>query len=151
MRLCRRFSCLLFAFAVSVPATCFGDLMVDALGVTTTVTFDATLADSNNGAFDGSGFSATPAAGQLDSDTWRATGFSDGSGTFGGTHTLGDFARGSDPDGVTTGGVYAFEHATNNFGLGVQPTGGDFTVGEITLRIQNDTGSAATEFRLPTI
>jgi len=91
--------------------------------------------------FRGDGFVPDPAAGQLDSDAWRITGLSDGEGTFGGTHDSGDFARGASTGGVGTGGVYAFEVATDNDALGVQPGGSDFASGEFTLRVQNNTGS----------
>ncbi len=37
--------------------------------------------------FGGTGFTATPAAGQLDSDFWRISGMSDGVTTYGGTFT----------------------------------------------------------------
>ncbi|MEM6528949.1 MAG: hypothetical protein AAF653_11695, partial [Chloroflexota bacterium] len=94
--------------------------------------------------FAGSGFAPAPAAGQLDSDDWRVTGLSAGSGTFGGTFTSGDFARGTSTGGISTGGVYAFEVSSGNTALGVQPTGSDFTPGAITLKVTNDTGSALT-------
>ncbi len=91
--------------------------------------------------FTGAGFAPSPAAGQLDSDSWRVTGLSDGAGSFGGTHTSGDFARGPSTGGVTTGGVYGFDVGSGNRILGVQPTGDDFTPGTITLKIQNTTGA----------
>ncbi|XAM01560.1 PEP-CTERM sorting domain-containing protein [Phycisphaeraceae bacterium D3-23] len=84
--------------------------------------------------FDGSGFASTPAAGQLDSDTYRVTGMSDGAGTFGGTHTSGDFARGSSTGGVGSGGVYAFDIGGGNVALGFQPGGSDFTPGTFEVR-----------------
>jgi hypothetical protein len=90
--------------------------------------------------FDGSGFSPAPAPGQLDSDTWRVTGMSDGDGAFGGTYDFGDFARGASSGAVSSGGVYAFEVAPGDVGLGVQPTGSVFTEGSFTLRVRNETG-----------
>lgn len=98
--------------------------------------------------FTGAGFAPSPTAGQLDSDTWRVTGLSDGDTTFGGTFTSGDFARGTSAGGVTTGGVYAFTVSSGNAALGVQPGGTDFTAGSITQRIQNNTGSAVTSWDL---
>ena len=98
--------------------------------------------------FTGSGFAPSPAAGQLDSDTWRLTGMSTGDQTFGGTHTSDDSARGSDTGGTTTGGVYAFDRGGGNIGLGVQPTGSDFTPGEITLRLRNETGTTVTNINV---
>jgi len=83
--------------------------------------------------FTGSGFSPTPAAGQLDSDTYAIDGF----GTdvaFGGTGTSGDPARGASTGGVSTGGVYAFDTGGGNPGLGVQPGGSDFTPGTFQVR-----------------
>jgi cytoskeletal protein CcmA (bactofilin family) len=91
--------------------------------------------------FAGAGFTPTPASGQLDSDAWRATGFSDGSTTFGGSFTTGDFARGTHSGGAGTGGIYAFDVGGGNFILGVQPIASDFTPGDFTLRIENTTGS----------
>ena len=95
--------------------------------------------------FTGAGFAPSPAAGQLDSDDWRATGFGD-NGVFGGTHTSGDQARGTDVDGgVSTGGVYAFDIGGNTI-LGVQPGGSDFTPGEFTLAIENTSGSTISDW-----
>jgi len=94
--------------------------------------------------FAGRGFDPTPSVGQLDSELWRITGFSDGDGTFGGTFPTGDFARGLDADGgVTTGGTYAFQTNGNTL-LGIQPGGSDFTPGTITLKLLNTTDSALT-------
>lgn len=90
--------------------------------------------------FTGSGFAPAPVAGQLDSDDWATTGWSDGSMAFGGTETSGDFARGSSSGGVGTGGIYAFDVGAGNIALGVQPGGSDFTPGTFTLRIQNNSG-----------
>jgi len=90
--------------------------------------------------FTGSGFTPSPAAGQLDSDIWRTTGF-DTSVAFGGTCTSGDCARGSSTGGVSTGGVYAFNVGGGNIALGVQPGGSDFTPGDFTLKVENTTGS----------
>lgn len=95
--------------------------------------------------FAGSGFAPEPAAGQLDSDSWRVTGLSDGNGTFGGTHATGDFARGTSGGSVSTGGVYAFDTGAGNRVLGVQSTDADFTPGELTLRVHNSTGAVVSE------
>ncbi|GAB4307006.1 MAG: hypothetical protein Kow00117_00140 [Phototrophicales bacterium] len=98
--------------------------------------------------FSGAGFDTAPSSGRLDSDTWRVTGLSDGSGTFGGTHTTGDFARGVSPGAASTGGIYAFNVGGGTTALGVQPAGSDFTPGTITLRIQNTTGSTITSLTI---
>ncbi len=104
--------------------------------------------DINFNSFTGSGFTPTPAAGQLDSDTWRVRGMSSGDGTFGGTHTSPDFARGTSTGGVAAGGVYAFEVSSGDFSFGVQADDGDFTPGDITLKIQNNTGGQLTKLNL---
>ena len=95
--------------------------------------------------FTGSGFTANPGAGQLDSDFFRVTGLSDGKGTFGGDHTAGDFARGSSDGGVSTGGIYVFDvsngAAVSDTALGVQQTGLDLTPGDISLRLMNQSSS----------
>ena len=87
------------------------------------------------------GFAPAPLAGQLDSDTWSINGLSDGDLPFGGTAESGDFARGTSPGGVGTGGLYAFDSGGNTL-LGVQPTGTDFTPGSFTLRLRNETGAS---------
>jgi len=97
-----------------------------------------TLVDEDFNGFAGSGFAPMPAAGQLDSDLWRATGFS-ADGSFGGTFDSGDFARGSSTGGVSTGGVYAFDTGANSI-LGIQPGSSDFTPGTLTLRLTNSSG-----------
>jgi len=103
-------------------------------------------ADFNS--FTGSGFAPNPAIGQLDSDHWVVTGFSDGDGTFGGTHTGNDFTRGLQTGGISTGGVYAFEVASGNNILGIQPIGTDFTPGDIILKVTNNTGSTVTDLEI---
>lgn len=109
----------------------------DAVIVLTT-TGDPVVEDFDN--YRGLGFSATPSAGQLDSTTYRAIGFSVGDGTFGGEYTTGDFARGVSDGGVNTGGSYAFQVATDDYALGVQPTAADFTPGSLTIAGINQTG-----------
>lgn len=98
--------------------------------------------------FTAAGFASTPGAGQLDSDTWIVTGFSDGANpAFGFTGTSGDFARGVINGDPSTGGIYATAAATPTYGSGLlyQPTGaeGD-NDGSIVARIQNTTGAPVT-------
>ena len=121
------------ALSAALIGTAQADIVLDGVGVTV-------VEDFND--FRGAGFSAAPSAGQLDSDTYRVTGLSDGDGTFGGTHDTGDFARGTSAGGVTTGGIYAFETTTGDFAAGVQPTGSDMTPGDVTIRVTNNTGEA---------
>lgn len=103
---------------------------------------DTTLFSADFTGFTGGGFHPNPSAGQLDSDFWKLTGWSYGSGSFGGTHTADDFARGASAGKVSTGGTYGFDVGGGNRALGVQPGGtGDFNPGAIVLRIQNTSGS----------
>ncbi|MEO1029452.1 MAG: hypothetical protein AAFX02_10405, partial [Pseudomonadota bacterium] len=100
--------------------------------------------------FLGAGFASAPVMGQLDSDVWAVTGFSDGALAFGGTADTGDFARGVDADGgVTSGGIYAFttDGGTNTI-FGFQPGGSDATPGTFTIQVVNTTGIAQTDFTL---
>lgn len=104
--------------------------------------FDETTLGINRGQFDGSGIS-NPSPGQLSSLGWRFEGFSDGDSNYGDVITSGDYARGTSPGGVSTGGMYAFQRtvggSVNHF-MGFQPTGSDFTEGSAILRVQNQTG-----------
>ena len=110
-------------------------LTIDFAGITVTEDFND---------FRGDGFSPDPLSGQLDSDEWKVTGLSSGTGTFGASHTNGDFSRGTSEGGVSTGGVYAFDvdndSLSENYALGVQPAGRDFTDGSLILQLFNNTG-----------
>ena len=98
--------------------------------------------------FTGAGFQPTPGAGQLSSNNWAATGWSDGALAFGGTAITAatDYTRGATADaGVTTGGIYArtLPAPSNSVGLMIQPGGSDWEPGTLTLRVQNDGVAAA--------
>lgn len=108
---------------------------------------DAIIFNEDFQTFTGAGFSPTPAAGQLDSNIFISTGFSDGSVAFGDTQTTGDFARGQSTGGVTTGGVYAFDvDGAGNIAWGVQPGGSDWTPGTFKVKIQNNSGGDLNNF-----
>jgi|GEM_PF-3118625 len=92
--------------------------------------------------FTGAGFQSTPAAGQLDSDTWKVNGMSDGTMAFGNAKTTGDFARGATLS--TTGGTFGVAVATSNPALVARPSGSDFNPGSFVLRLQNNTGATLT-------
>ncbi|RMG85769.1 MAG: hypothetical protein D6714_05375, partial [Bacteroidetes bacterium] len=98
----------------------------------------------NFSGFAGTGFVTNPAAGQLCSNSWTLSGFSDTYVSCGDNNT-GDFARGSTAGGVSTGGIYAYDDGAGNQALWIQPTGSDFTPGDITLQLQNTTGAAITD------
>lgn len=86
--------------------------------------------------FTAAGFAPSPGAGQLDSDEFAITGLSEGTLTFGGTQTAGDFARGLSAGGVSQGGVYAYNGA-DSF-IFFQPSADDFTPGTLTVRYVNN-------------
>ncbi|MDR6845932.1 choice-of-anchor J domain-containing protein [Flavobacterium granuli] len=119
-------------------------LQISSAGTNYLITFDGNMAGVNNGAFQGTGFSPSPAAGQLNSNAWATTGMSEGNSDFGATKTSGVFAKGISVGGVVDGGFYAFDidekNNTINYALGFQPTQNDFTPGTITLKIENTTG-----------
>jgi hypothetical protein len=115
-----------------------GQIGINTIGTATQIDFDG---------YTGAGVSATPGAGQLNSNAWEILGFSDGNVLFGGEGVAGDFARGSSIGAVTTGGMYSFDNGTG-FSMGVQPVGTDFTPGSFTLRIQNNTGQVINDLEL---
>ena len=134
------------ALMVACGLPCQAALLLEGLNITSTITFDSTVPDVNNGKFAGTGFQPNPAVGQLDSDSWASTGWSAGNLPFGGTQVTPntDYARGSSAGGVTTGGFYAFDVGGGNTALGLQPgqiAGRDFAPGTLTLRLQNNTGA----------
>ncbi len=94
--------------------------------------------------FTGAGFAPEPAAGQVDSDSVRTTGLSDGDCAFGDTCQAGDHARGASPGGVGTGGVYAFDVPSGAPALGFQATSDDLTPGTFVVRFTNDSGAPIT-------
>lgn len=107
----------------------------------------STVQTINFTGYDGSGFASSPAAGQLDSDTWETTGISDSDGTFGGDYTTGDFARSSTTTSETIGGFYAFSDG-GDIRFMIQPTGVDWEPGTVVLKIQNVTGSNLTKLNI---
>ncbi|HKO78025.1 MAG TPA: lamin tail domain-containing protein, partial [Flavobacterium sp.] len=119
-------------------------LEISSGGTNYLINFDGNMAGVNTGAFQGTGFSPSPVAGQLNSNAWATTGMSEGNSVFGGTYTSGVFAKGISEGEIVDGGFYAFDVDekvnTSNYALGFQPTQNDFTPGTITLKIKNTTG-----------
>lgn len=117
---------------LSAPAE--ADLVISTANTASVVDFESTIADVNNGQFTGAGVSASPTAGQLDSDTFA---FSSGTGNLG---------LGSSSGSVSSGGVYSFNTSATAGGstasLGIQPTGSAFTAGSVTMSIRNSTGQS---------
>ncbi len=96
--------------------------------------------------FTAAGFSPSPIAGQLNSNSWALTGFSDGILAFGGTRTTAstDYTRGTTTwGGASTGGLYSI---LGNSNIMIQGTASDMTNGTVTMRIQNTSGSALNNF-----
>lgn len=133
-----------FAILVLLGRPLVADLVLNTVNVAETIDFTG---------FDGSGFDsfgvngAVVSGGMLNSDTFSFDGF-DTNVAFGGTGTADDPARGSDPDGVSTGGVYNFDTGGGNASLGVQPGGTDFTPGSFYLRVRNGTTSTMSDFAI---
>ncbi len=129
-----------FLLTVLLTGLASGDLVLTTVGVAVT---------ENYNDYQGDGFAPVPSSGQLNSNTYRATGFSDNpNAIFGGTYTTGDFARGTSTGGVITGGAYAFQLGATDYALGVQPTAADFTPGSLTIRLTNQTGISISGFRI---
>ncbi len=130
----------------------FGNWSFEAAAGTVSGTFESDnqcpLFTENFDNFTGNGFTPNPVSGQLDSNLYAITGFSDGNLSFGGSATGGDFARGTSAAGVTAGGIYSFEVATGNYAIGVQPGGSDFTPGTITIKVTNNSPSTFTSVRV---
>jgi hypothetical protein len=137
--------CLLIgaALCAALPVV-HAQLSLVQLNQSYTVTFDSTVTGVNSGQFAGTGFQANPNTGQLDSDAWAVTGWTNGALAFGGTQTTTntDYTRGNVTAAVTTGGMYAY--GSTDRMLMIQPGGSDWAPGTLTLRIQNNTGSALT-------
>jgi GEVED domain/Secretion system C-terminal sorting domain/Dockerin type I domain len=116
-----------------------------------TLTSDVTV-DFNE--YRGTGFTTTPLAniGQLCTNTWAVTGWSDGNKPFGGSTsiaTTGDHARGLRAAAVTTGGFYGINRGGTDYAFLIQPAGTpDFAPGTLTLKVQNTTGSTLNAYQV---
>lgn len=136
------------------PLLVSAQLNVAVVNTPYTIDFDGTVAGVGNGTFNGTGFQPAPTAGRLDSDAWASTGWSNGNMTYGDTRvTTGtDFCRGTTAPGnniVSTGGIYSMGGTgITGRALGFQPGATDFTPGNITLRVQNNTGFTLTRLDL---
>lgn len=130
----------IYALVLSLIAlNCAAQLSLTQVGTAHSIDFETSVNGVNNGAFLGSGLTKNPNAGFLDADAWGMNGFSTGTHNLGDSSVTGDFAKGTSTGGVFSGGLYAFINA-NDTALGIQPTGSDFTPGDIILKIDNNTG-----------
>jgi hypothetical protein len=109
-----------------------------------TIDFDNTVARVNNGAFAGVDIANVPSAGQLNANAWSMnTSNFGGAAVFGVTSNTGG---GVSPGNVTAGNFYAFETSPGNRAFGIQPTDFFWSGGNLTLRMQNNTGSTIDSF-----
>lgn len=137
---------LLFAFALLTiqSITSYGQVSLTNASPSNTIDFSSSMQSTvGNGAYTAAGFQATPTVGQLNSNAWAVTGWSDGALAFGGTQTTGatDYTRGPIAAAVTTGGFYSYTgtpHSVANPCFMIQPGTADLTPGTVTLRIQNN-------------
>jgi hypothetical protein len=123
-------------------------LQMDAVNTTYTIDFDTTLAHVNNDSFAGTGFAVVPTAGQLDANAYAIESLQDATTIFGEEQSNNDFSKGISSGGNSSGGIYAFEVAANDYALGIQPTGNDFTPGTIHFQFTNNTGAIVTDVSL---
>jgi hypothetical protein len=139
-----RLKLLLITIALFVGFGSWGQATVTNGAPSTTIDFSSGMQSTvGNGAYTASGFQATPTAGQLNSNAWATTGWSDGPLAFGGNQIAAstDYTRGATAAAITTGGFYAYTGTPGsvaNPAFMVQPGGSDFAPGKITLRIQNN-------------
>lgn len=118
-------------------------LQLTAANTGVNITFDNSVEGVNNGVYNGGSITTSPSQGELNSNAWAFTGFSDGAIAFGGeSQEDSAYESGTSEGGETDGGVYAFEVAPDNYALGIQPATGEFSPGSVTLRFQNQTGAA---------
>ncbi len=132
----------ILASTFTLPTHALASLSIDNLNSPVVINFND---------FNGSGFSPTPSAGQLDSEMWSISGFSDEPLLdFGGitATSKNDFARGSSTGGEKSGGIYAFDIGDGDIALGIQPGGNDWAPGSLTLKLQNNTGQTLTTLDL---
>lgn len=96
--------------------------------------------------FTAAGSAPSPIAGQLNSNSWAISGFSDGVLAFGGTEQqLLQITQEEQPHGdlPSAGGMYSI---TSNPNMMIQASSSDMTNGTNTMRIQNNTGSVLNNF-----
>lgn len=132
--------------ALAAPALLIAQASLTALNAPLTIDFNTTVPGVNNGGFQGlpEPGAAEPEAGQLDIDAWdynydgATNAVITAASAFPGTLPAGNgYAEGGAlATGVSSTGV------NGQFAFGMQPTGGHFTAGSLTLRVQNNTGAA---------
>ncbi len=142
---------LLVLLTSGLSTVMFAQLTIEQSALDYRIDFDSTVANVNEGVFEGSGFTPSPSAGQINSNAFIANGLSDGPLAYGGTNTSGDYAKGESTGDIFSGGIYAFKTDTSssaNTFIGVQPTSSDWTPGTIGLQIKNETDSVIEEITI---
>ncbi len=140
---------LSLSFAPQVRAA----LSLTSINTPVTIDFDTTVTNVNEGQFAGLGFDNTsPATGKLYSDSWAIRDNGGGGGgdkQFSEDDATANFARGASTGGVTSAGIYAFDvnnGAGTDAAFGVQPDDDQFSSGQITLKVTNNTGVTITNW-----
>lgn len=141
--------------ALSLLVLCgrtYGQASLATLGQPVVIDLQTTVAGVNNGLFEAVApfGSSTPETGQLDSRAWAY--FADGSAAAAAQSpaVFGD-ELGNGVGFSLMGSLATGINATDVNGaraLGIQPTGGHFTSGSITLRLQNNTGNVLEQIAL---
>lgn len=136
---------LLPLLATLAPFFSIGQLSISSSG-TTTIDFDNTISNVNNGTYAGTGITTSPSTGQLNSNAFAVSGLTQGTLLFGGSQTSGHFSRGTSSGGENPTGLYAFNVASSgtDYAFGIQTSAGQMTPGEVTFQLINNTGSAIT-------
>ena len=91
---------------------------------------------------------ANPAADQLDSDIWafsQTSSTNSTSSAFGLNYING---KGINTGGVSTAGIYAFDDGAGKRGIGPQADDSAWSPGNLTIKLQNDTGSEIEQLRV---
>ena len=138
---------LLLAALLMFTVQVNGQWSITAVDTDFTIDFVTTVSGVNNGAYVGTGFTNTPAEGQLHAGAWKIFGASDGEKDFDVEATTGDFARGTSL-ASTSGGLYGYEVETGNRAFGFLASNADFAPGYFVLKIQNNTGEAVNYAKL---
>ena len=140
----KKVSLLLFVFLTGITSV-WAQVSLTTIGTPVTEDFQA---------FSASGCSPTPAVGQLDSKQFAVFGFFTGPTandlTFNDTSFVtSDLVRGFRYSPVTVAGMYAYNDTlTGERMLWFQPTGADFTPGELWMRVCNNTGVTLTDVEI---
>ena len=135
---------LLFVLLTIQSFSSYGQVSLTNASPSNTIDFSNSMqATVGNGAYTAAGFQAVPTAGQLNSNAWAVTGWSDGALVFGGTRITAatDYTRAATAVAITTAGLYSYTgapHSVANPCFMIQPATSDFTPGTLTLKIQNN-------------